>query len=274
MQRGFRKFFRKNKDFFLLILIILLTLVIFLAHLNNKKYSGILSGPIYTSIFFIYKIVDYPVELSSNIFSNYIDLVSVKKDNKILLKQNNILKDKLYKLNIFKIENGQLRKLLNLKKNVISKKTISAVITIHGIQSWFRSFYINKGQNSGINVGEGIVSDSGVIGRIIETGRYSSKAIVITNPKCAFSVVDAKTGVVGIAKGIGNGYLKIKFVFSTQKANIGDKILTSGLGGVFTAGLSVGHIIKVTSKHYDIFKKIIVEPHKNLFNSKNVLIER
>ena len=274
MQRGFRKFFRKNKDFFLLILIILVTLVIFLAHLNSKKYSGFLSGPIYTSIFFIYKIADYPVKLSSNIFSNYIDLVSVKKDNKILLKQNNILKDKIYKLNIFKIENGQLRKLLNLKKNVISKKTISAVITIHGIQSWFKSFYINKGQNNGINVGEGVVSDSGVIGRIIETGHYYSKAIAITNPKCAFSVVDAKTGVVGIAKGIGNGYLKIKFVFSTQKANIGDKILTSGLGGVFTAGLSVGHIIKVTSKPYDIFKKIIVAPHKNLFNSKNVLIER
>ncbi|MHB1665405.1 MAG: rod shape-determining protein MreC, partial [bacterium] len=129
-------------------------------------------------------------------------------------------------------------------------------------------------QNNGINVGEGIVSESGVMGRIIETERYSSKAIAITNPKCAFSVVDAKTGVVGIAKGIGNGYLKIKFVFSTQKANIGDKILTSGLGGVFTAGLSVGNIIKVTSKPYDIFKKIIVEPHKNLFNSKNVLIER
>ncbi len=274
MQRGLRKFFRKNKDIFLLVLIIIAVVVIFLAHLNSKKYNGILSGPIYSSIFFIYKITDYPLKLSANIFSNYIDLISVKKDNKMLLKQNNILKNKLYKLNIYKIENGQLRKLLNLKKNIISKKTISAVITIHGIQSWFRSFYINKGQNSGIKVGEGIVSESGVIGRIIETGRYASKAIAITNPKCAFSVVDAKTGVVGIAKGIGNGYLKIKFIFSTQKVNIGDTILTSGLGGVFTAGLPVGHIIKVTSKSYNIFKKIIVEPHKNLFNSKNVLIER
>ncbi|MHB1664864.1 MAG: hypothetical protein ACYCT7_06335, partial [bacterium] len=98
MQRGFRKFFRKNKDFFLLILIIIAVVVIFLAHLNSKKYSGILSGPIYSSIFFIYKIADYPVKLSSNIFSNYIDLISVKKDNQILLKQNNILNEKLYKL--------------------------------------------------------------------------------------------------------------------------------------------------------------------------------
>ena len=274
MQKGFKKFFKKNKDIFLLILVVIIAAVIFLAHLNSKKYNGVLSGPIYGSVYFIYKIADYPVKLSANIFSNYIDLISIKKDNKILLKQNNLLKEKLYKLNTYKIENSELRKLLNLKRNIISKKTISAVITIHGIQSWFRSFYINKGKHSGIKIGEGIVSYSGVIGRIIKAGRYSSKAIAITNPKCAFSVVDAKTGVVGIAKGVGNGYLKIKFIFSTQKAYIGDTILTSGLGGVFTAGLPVGHIVKITSKPNDIFKKIIVEPHKNLFNSKNVLIER
>jgi rod shape-determining protein MreC len=274
MQKGFKKFFKKNKDIFLLILVVIVVAVIFLAHLNSRKYNGVLSGPIYGSVYFIYKIVNYPVKLSANIFSNYIDLISTMKDNKILLKQNNILKEKLYKLNTYKIENSELRKLLNLKRNIISKKTVSAVITIHGIQSWFRSFYINKGQHSGIKIGEGIVSDSGVIGRIINVGLYSSKAIAITNPKCAFSVVDAKTGVVGIAKGVGNGYLKIKFIFSTQKAYIGDTILTSGLGGVFTAGLPVGHIIKVISKPNDIFKKIIVEPHKNLFNSKNVLIER
>lgn len=273
MGKTFKKF-KKHNDLFVLLAVILLSALIFFFSTKKNSSNDFFSGPISNALYYTYDIIDYPIKLSSKIYTNYIDLISVKKNNENLKKTISILKYKLNKDEVFHIENKKLKAILNIKNNIMPGKTIIALVTIHNIGSWFQSFYIDKGSKNGINVGDGAVSYNGVTGRVIWVGKNLSKAIPITNPKCAFSVVDAKTGVIGIAEGIGNGYLKMKFVFSSQKINKGDKILTSGLGGVFTAGLLVGYVTSVKSSVYNIFKKITIMPHKNLFNSKYVLIEK
>ena len=270
MGRTFKKI-RKYMDLIVILIVIAVAALIFFISSNRNQYKGVFSGFISGSVYYVSKVINYPLEFSSDIFRHYIYLVSVKKSNEKLKGEVSILKYNLNKDKVLEIENRDLKKLLNIR-NIISHKTVAATVTMHGIQSWFGSFYINKGKKNGISVGDGVVSYGGILGRVIATYAHSSKVIPITNPKCAFSVVDAKTRVMGIAEGIGNGYLKMKFVFSSQKVNPRDKILTSGLGGIFTAGLLVGRVIFVKSKSYNIFKKIVIKPHKNLFNSKYVLV--
>lgn len=264
---------KKYKDVIVLFIVILISASIYILSIKGIKFGGLFSNFIDSSMYSIYKVVDYPLNVSEKLYKNYIEILSVKSENRELRSK---LKKIKFKLNLYReygIENRELKALLFLK-NSITKKSIPAVIIFHGIEGWFDSLYINKGKKDGIKNGDGVISYSGVVGRVIYAGRSHSKVIPVTNPKCVFPVVDANTGTMGIAQGIGNGYIKMRFVFTSKKADVGDKILTSGLGGVFTPGIYVGRIATVKKKSYDILQRITIIPYKNLFNDKYVLVEK
>ncbi len=264
---------KKHKDALVLFLIIIISASVYIFSLNGIKFGGLFSNFIGDSVFAIYRVADYPLSLSKKFYGNYIDLLSVKADNKALKSKLKKIGFKLDKYKEYKIENVELKALLFLKGS-ISKKSVPAVVMLHGIENWFYSLYINKGKKDGIRNGDGVISYEGVVGRVLYAGRSRSKVIPVTNPKCVFSVIDSATGTMGIAQGVGNGYLKMRFVFNSQKVNIGDKILTSGLGGVFTSGINVGSVIYIKKKGYNIFQRITIMPYKNLFNGKYVLVEK
>ncbi len=264
---------KKHKDAIVLLAIIIISASIYILSLNGINFSGLFSNFISNSVYSIYKVVDYPVKISEKFYNNYIDVLSVKEQN---IKLQSELRKIKFKLNLYKgysIENKNLKALLFLK-NSINKKSVPAVVMLHGIEGWFYSLYINKGTRDGIKNGDGVISYDGAIGRVVYAGRRHSRVIPITNPKCVFSVIDADTGTMGIAQGTGNGYLKMRFVFNSKKVNKGDKILTSGLGGVFTPGVYVGNVIIIKKKSYNIFQRITIIPSKNLFNSRYVLVEK
>jgi rod shape-determining protein MreC len=264
---------KKHKDAIVLLIIIAISASIYILSANGFKFGGLFSDFISDSVYSIYKAVDYPVGISEKLYKNYIDLVSVKEQNKKLKSE---LKKIKFKLNLYKaydIENRNLKAILFLKSS-INKKSVPAAVLLHGIEGWFYSLYINKGAKDGIENGDGVISYGGVVGRVAYAGRRRSRVIPITNPKCVFSVIDANTGTMGIAQGIGNGYLKMRFVFNSKKVDKTVKILTSGLGGVFTPGIYVGRVILIRKKSYNIFQRITIIPYKNLFNGKYVLVEK
>jgi rod shape-determining protein MreC len=220
-----------------------------------------------------YEAADYPVSISEKFYKKYINVLSVKEQNRKLKSELKRLQFKINRYRGYGIENRNLKALLFLK-NSITKKSVPAEIMFHGVQDWFYSLYLNKGTKEGVGNGNGVISADGVIGRVVYAGRRRSRVIPVTNPKCVFSVIDADTGTMGIAQGIGNGYLKMRFVFNSKKINKGDEILTSGIGGVFTSGIYAGRVISVIKKNYDIFQRIIIMPYKNLFNDKYVIVEK
>ncbi len=263
---------KKHKDIIALFIIIAISVSLYIISTNGFKFGGLFSNFISNFSYDIYKAADYPLSISEKLYKNYLNILSVKSDNKLLKARIKIMKYKLNKYKAYRIENEKLKALLFLK-NTIAKKSIPATITLHGIEGWLNSLYINKGKKDEVKVGDGVISYSGVVGRVVYDGNNHSKVIPVTNPKCVFSVVDANTGTIGIAQGLGNGYLKMRFVFNSQKVNVGDEILTSGLGGVFTSGINVGKVFSVKKKGYKIFQRITITPQKNLFNAKHVLVE-
>ena len=264
---------KKHKDAIVLAAVILISVIIYLFSVKGTGFGGVFSNFIGNKVYLLYKAVDYPVAVSEKIYKNYIDLISVKRKNLKLKEELKKVEFKYNRYRYYAIENKELKSLLFLK-NSISRKSVAAKVILHGIEGWFYGLYINKGAKNGITVGDGVISYDGVVGRVVYAGRGRSKVIPITNPKCVFSVVDANTGTMGIAKGAGNGYLQMRFVFNSKKINKGDKILTSGLGGVFTSGIYLGKVVSVIKKSYDIFKRITIAPYKNLFNEKYVLVEK
>ncbi len=264
---------KKHKDALILLIIIIISVSVYALSLKGVKFGGLFSDFIGGAVYRVYEIIDYPIGGAEKLYKNYVNLLSVKERNEKLKRELKTIKFKLNRYENYGIENNNLKALLFLKSSIV-KRSIPAEILFHGIEDWFYSLYINKGTKDGIENGDGVISYDGVVGRVVYAGRTGSRVIPATNPKCVISVIDANTGTMGIVQGTGNGYLKMRFVFNSKKIGKGDKILTSGLGGVFTSGLYVGRVVSVVRKSYDIFQRITVIPYKNLFNVKYVLVEK
>lgn len=135
--------------------------------------------------------------------------------------------------------------------------------------NWFNRFVIDKGQKDGVNKGDIVIQGvevgkevirEGVVGRIIEVGDNWAKVISIIdeNSDISFKVIRTQDGGIlsGSVEGKLNGYL-----FDTNADVIkGDKLFTSGLGGVYNADLYIGEVINVIKEDEDLMKKIEVDP--------------
>lgn len=269
-----RKFrFKKHIDSIILSAVILVSAFFYILSLNGVKFTGLFSGFISNSAYGIYRVVDYPVFLTEKVYRNYMDILQVKKKNRILKARLNVLELNLLKDKSYRAENEKLKSALSLKGS-LKLKLIPASVSYHGLEGWFKSLYIDKGTRDGVAVGDGVISSGGVVGRVIETGDSGSRVVPITNPACVIPVIDADTGTMGIAQGIGGGLLKMRFVLNYKKIKKGDRILTSGLGGFFSAGLPVGRVYSVGKGGNGIFRKTLIIPRRDLFDTNYVFVEK
>lgn len=147
--------------------------------------------------------------------------------------------------------------------------------------NWFDRFVIDKGAKDGIKKGDAVIQgievdgntiEEGLVGRITEVGDDWSKVIAIVDvgSNLSFNVIRTQDG--GIIKGDSEGNIS-GYLFDT-KADIvkGDKLLTSGLGGVFIKGLYIGEISEVTKNSDDLLVNIEVKPAVNFNKLQNVFV--
>lgn len=221
-----------------------------------------------------------PVEkVFFNIGKNVSNFINSIKDISTLREENENLKLKIAKLEeknrIYEDLIGRTEYLKN-EKELIENTTynlIAAQIIGKEPGNWFYRFTIDKGLKDGIKKGdtviqgvetdEGIIQE-GIVGRVAEVGDNSSKIISIIdeNSKIAFKVIRTQDG--GIISGSVDGRSvdgRLSGYLFDTKADImkGDKLYSSGLGGIYVKDLYIGEIIDVIKKDEDLTKQIEIE---------------
>ena len=204
---------------------------------------------------------------SSDFFGSIKDIGTMKEENEKLKIRITELEEKNrnYEDLIGKFE--YLKGEAELMKNT-DYSLIPAQVIGKEPGNWFDRFTIDKGAKDGIKKGDTVIQaaeteeniiQEGMVGRIVEVGDNWSKVISIIdeNSKISFKVIRTQDG--GVISGVDgklNGYL-----FDT-KADImkGDKLFTSGLGGIFVKDLYIGEITDVIKKDENLMKNIDIEP--------------
>jgi rod shape-determining protein MreC len=185
---------------------------------------------------------------------------SLKKENEKLLKENNVLISQVALLNDEKKENSMLREQLSLAPKKKFDLVSSFVIGQDSqyLNSWL---LIDKGSEDGIKPGMPAIAYEGIlIGKIEEVSANSSKIILLADSKSAVNVSDSETGARGILKGEYGLGIIMDMIMQTETLNIGDMIITSGLGGDLPRGLLVGKIQEIKTTKDKLFQQAIVVP--------------
>jgi rod shape-determining protein MreC len=196
----------------------------------------------------------------------------IKKENEILLKENNELSAEIAKLNDEKKENATLREQLRLLPE--KKFNLEAAFVIgqdpQRLGSWIM---IDKGTANGIQKEMPVIVYEGIlIGKVTEISPHSAKITLLSDSTSVVNVVDSETESRGILKGEYGLGLLMDMVSQQEALNNGDTIITSGLGSNIPRGLLIGKIQETKNTNDQLFQQAVVVPRIKYSNLETVFV--
>lgn len=195
---------------------------------------------------------------------------ALREENKILHNRIDLLTRIAQETKAVSDDNARLRNLLDFRK-VIPYETIPAQVIGRDPSNWSNSLIIDKGSSSGIKTNMAVMSTRGLVGRIVETGKLSSKALLITDPNLRVGVIIRRNRQGGILTGIPAGRCKIIYISLDSDVKAGDKVMTAGFGRVFPKGILIGEVEKVGRDQGRLYKYAILKPSQDLSRLEEVL---
>ena len=163
----------------------------------------------------------------------------------------------------------ELKEALELNKTLTEYKPINATILSRNKSYWYNTITIDKGKKDGIKKDMAVITSKGLIGKISSTSYTSSEVKLITSDDINFKVsIAIKTNDVdnfAILNGYDtkNNLIKATGIDKTTNINIGDKVLTSGLGEKFPGGIYIGTVEKIESDKYNLSKTVHIKTYQN-----------
>lgn len=174
-------------------------------------------------------------------------------------------------------ENQRLRELLNLSEKHSDFKYESAKVVSWNASNWNSSFTISKGSDSGLEVGDCVITEYGVlVGTVSETGSNWANVQTVTDLGTSIGVLVGSSEVSAILQGdytlMRSQNMKLNYVASTGQIITGDTVVTSGAGGSYPQGLIVGTVSSVHSEASGQSEYAVVAPFTKLEDLTQIFI--
>ncbi len=173
-------------------------------------------------------------------------------------------------------ENVQLRAALGLRERDSSLVFEAAEVVARNSDNWSRTFTINKGSSSGININNCVVTAEGMVGYVSEVGITWATVTSITDTEMQASAIASRTRELASVEGsfelMGQGLFRLSYLPRDTKLLEGDVIETSGFGELFPKGIVLGSVVAVKSEDHGISKYAVVKPAVNPEKVNHVLV--
>lgn len=166
--------------------------------------------------------------------------------NENLKRQLQASRTRLIEAQALEAENRRLKRLLGLSQR-ISDDVTAARIVGSTFQSSRRLATMSAGSSDGVRVGQPVRSGEGLIGRVLETGRFAARVLLVTDGASNVPVRMVRDGTPAMATGRGDGTIDIKpLEVGANRFRKGDIFVTSGTGGIFPPNIPVAVVVHAT----------------------------
>ncbi len=256
-----------------LIITIVISMVLLTAW-SNEGDSGFVHGTrnvvatIASPFQYVGSVISYPFRAISNGFTN---AGASTEDLLTLQQENEELKAQVAQDQELQQENERLTALLGISSRYNVKTTGARVIS-QSIDSWNRTIVIDKGSSSGLTVGMPVMNSSGIIGQVESVSANTATVRLITDEISGVSAYLQNSRAEGVVNGSVDGLLRMEFVPSTTNVTLGEAVITSGMGGVYPAGMVVGYVSRIEGASTDTYRTIIVQPAANVEANEEVVV--
>ncbi len=202
---------------------------------------------------------------------NYDTLAGFRSENERLRKRIQSLEIEKQRLLEAEATNLRLKQQLDFRSH-LTGAAITATIIANSASSWFQSCTIDKGSADGVLKGMAVVTPLGVVGQVVSVTARTAKVLLLTDPNSGIDVLVQRTRSRGIVSGSLENGTVLKYVKRSEDIQAGDRLITSGLDGVFPKGMMVGAVIQVRKQHLGLFQFIEVLPAVQSARVEEVLV--
>jgi rod shape-determining protein MreC len=270
------QFFLNKRLIFLLVSIIILVALIGFSLRDREeltwpeKFVKDTSG-------WVTSLVSTPTHFIAGFFENVEDLQITYTENKELKKRLDKLASLEAQVHTLAEENKELRDILDKKDSLSDFKPIQASVVARNPDHWHEMIILNKGEVNGIKENMPVVTSKGLIGKVKSISQFTSTVQLLStmDPKYRISsVIQADKEVYGLVEGFDDEreLLLIKTIPYDAEIKKGQNVITSGLGGVFPKGLTIGKVVEVVPDQYGLNQTAYVKPGANFYDLEDVMV--
>lgn len=228
----------------LLILLLLSAVSVFVGRSYSKEPFSRVERFLLTSLLPVVRVTHGFRQRITNFISHFQKVEKLYEENKKLEAELSAQKSKNARLHEYVKRTDRLEKLLGFTKAKDSKWVLAEVI-LREPTRWFSGIVVNKGSESGIQAGQPVVTQSGLVGRIKDAGQGWAKVLLLLDNRSAVGALLQPSREIGVVSGINQEYLRFDFLPVEANVRVGDRVVTSGLGGSIPKGLPMGFVRKI-----------------------------
>ncbi len=265
-----RELLRRYRFLLLATILLLATVILYSYNLRQKTATTFFERAVLTFSSPFQASIDGAADIVTDTWKNYLWLVDARQRNLELGQENLELRSQLQQVEEISLQNKRLRKLLAFVDELDLPALPAQVIGEDG-SNWARTIIIDKGIQAGLRDGLPVVAAEGVVGRIIKIAPDSARVLLITDASSAIAALIQRTRTRGVARGRGEN-LSIEYALRDADIQVGDLLVTSGMGGVFPKGLPLGLVASVEKDQFGLFQQVAVTPATDFSHLEEVMV--
>ncbi|HEX5341092.1 MAG TPA: rod shape-determining protein MreC [Duganella sp.] len=199
-------------------------------------------------------------------------LSSMEKQVRELRRQQILNSTALQQAQLQAAENAQLRRLLDAREH-LPVKTMLADVLYDARDVNSRKIILDRGTRHDVTLGLPVIDNQGVVGQVTRVFPFTSEVTLLSDKEQAIPVQLLRNGLRSVAYGRGkSGNLELRFTAPNADIQVGDIVVTSGLDGVYPAGLAVARVTQVENSAGGSFGGVICQPLAGIMNNTQLLI--
>lgn len=263
----------------ILVLIIVTVLSVTIAKRAATSKSNIAQSSVNDTVAFVDKVIQAPVVWLGNTVDTIQDLFTTYQENQTLKSKLDSYEEIAQKVKNNEREISELKEQLALNTTLSSYDKITSNVISRSPDTWQDYLIIDRGSKDGIEVNMSVMAKKGLIGRIIEVNRYSSKVELLSSENQTSNHFPVRiTANNGELFGLLKGYDKDKHALVVEQVTgsatfaKGNVVQTSGLGGNSPAYLAVGTVLEAQADDFGLEKKLYVQPYAEMYDLSVVTV--
>ena len=206
-------------------------------------------------------------------FAGYVALRGLASENERLKARIRQLESEKSQLLEEEATNKRLRELMEFRSEW-APKSLTATVIANSASAYFQTLILDKGKKDGVDKGMAVISALGVVGQVVGVTSRTAKVLLVTDPHSGVDAMDQRSRGRGIVSGSLESGTVMKYVKRSEDLKEGDRLVTSGLDGVFPKGLMIGTISKVNKKSVGLFQYVEVSLAVDPGRVEEVLVVR
>ena len=243
---------------------------------QRPRYVTLLESALNRVLLFPKKAYNYAKAYITTDNDFFIEADSLKAENDSLKEKIKELEKKLVDYEEIYAKNQSLQSYMGLSENYLDYQLVLADIISDSATNWEATYVINRGSNDGVEKGMAVIAKEGLVGYVSDVSKNSSKIISILDAGNSVSSRVTRTREEIIVKGStsSSGKQEMKIINIPSGISIieGDRIETSGIGGIYPKGIGIGKVKEVINKKNPMENVAIVSPNVDFEKLESVAV--